>query len=92
MQSRQSICSHKYSKDVNDIEFRQKITLLDPVLHFLMSLIETVLKSTQNTCDGAHDISVQKVTSNCNVATLISFLFSLHVARRLASGETFIRW
>ena len=25
-------CSHTYSKDVDDIEFRQKITLLDPVV------------------------------------------------------------
>ena len=41
--------------------------------------------------DGAHGISVQNVTSNCNVATLNSFFF-LYLARRLASGETFIRW
>ena len=27
---------------------------------------------------GAHDIGVQKVSSNCNVVTLISFLFSLY--------------
>ena len=42
--------------------------------------------------DGAHSIGVQNVTSNCNVATLNSFPFSLYIARRLAAGETFIRW
>ena len=41
--------------------------------------------------DGAHGIGVQNVTSIYNVATLISF-FSLYLARRLATGETFIRW
>ena len=42
--------------------------------------------------DGAHGIGVQNVTSNCNVETLNSFFFPLYLARRLASGETFIRW
>ena len=31
-QSRQSICLHTYSKDVDDIESGKKITLLDPVV------------------------------------------------------------
>ena len=42
--------------------------------------------------DGAHGIGVQNVTSNCNVLTLNSSFFSLYLVRRLASGETFIRW
>ena len=42
--------------------------------------------------DGAHGIGVQNVTSNYNVATLNSFSFSLYLARRFASGETYIRW
>ena len=42
--------------------------------------------------DGAHGIGVQNVTSNYNVATLNSFFFSLYLAGRLASGETYIRW
>ena len=44
-----------------------------------------------NYLDGAHSIGVQNVTSNWKVATLISFIF-LYLARRLASGETFIHW
>ena len=44
-----------------------------------------------NGYDGAHSIGVQNVTSNWKVATLISVFFSLYLARRLASGETFIR-
>ena len=42
--------------------------------------------------DGVHGIGVQNVTSNYNVATLNSFFFSLYLAGRLASGETYIRW
>ena len=40
--------------------------------------------ASKDLCDGAHSIGVQNVTSNCNVATLISFIFSLYLARRLA--------
>ena len=53
---------------------------------------KTDLQTVNYCSDGAHGIGVQKVTLNCNVATLISSLFSLYLARRLASGETFILW
>ena len=56
---------------------------------FVICLFESIIYKH---ADGAHGIGVQKVTSNCNVATLISSLFSLYLARRLASGETFILW
>ena len=51
-----------------------------------------ILSFSPTRLDGAQSIGVQNVTSNCNVATLISFFFSLYLAICLASGETFIRW
>ena len=52
----------------------------------LAIVLKSEIQSESN--DGAHGIGVQNVTSNCNVATLNSFFFSLYLARR----ETFIRW
>ena len=75
----------------------QNIILICPklkilTLHKLINKeIDVSLVTVDECIDGAHSIDVQNVTSNCKVSTLISF-FSLYLARRLASGETFIRW
>ena len=62
-------------------------------LYGLITFYTDVMETLYNVLiDGALSIGVQNVTSNCNVATLNSFFFSLYLARRLASGETFIRW
>ena len=44
---------------------------------------ETYFDANSAYYDGAHGIGVQKVTSNCNVATLISFV--LYLVRLIAS-------
>ena len=64
------------------------------LVYVFQSFVSIFAKQSDRTrcLDGAHSIAVQNVTSNCNVATLISFISSLYLARRLASGGTFIRW
>ena len=41
---------------------------------------QSILTKSKEATDGAHGIAVQNVTSNCNVATLNSFFFSLYNA------------
>ena len=42
--------------------------------------ISSFLANIVDRIDGAHSIGVQNVTSNCNVAMLISFFFALYFA------------
>ena len=59
-----------------------------PLQHYLFLLQTTYFVRTSFLCfgmiilDGAHSIDVQNVTSNCKVAALISFFFSLYSGRR----------
>ena len=78
------ICPYKVEKLMVCVKTRDcgLNTIFENRTHFVNTFRKCI--------DGAHGIGVQKVTSNCNVSTLISFV--LYLVRRLASGETFILW